>query len=134
MLDFMAIRYDTAHDVKVLANEIIETLSFYHIIPERVLCVRSRGSRSKRTIARIHGLPRIWQEALNTNPYYIIEVISERYDNQTEEEKEKTIIHELLHIPKGFKGGFRYHKGWITKGRIESLYRILVRKRRLSNY
>jgi predicted metallopeptidase len=38
------------------------------------------------------------------------------------EEKEKVIIHELLHIPKGFAGGFRPHKGHITKHKIETLH------------
>lgn len=53
-----------------------------------------------RTVARIHGLGKIWQETLNSPPaYIIIEVISERYDRLTEEEKDKTLTHELLHIP-----------------------------------
>jgi len=82
-------------------------------------------------VARIHGLGKIWQEALLKPPAYVIEVISERYDRLSEEEKEKTIIHELLHIPKGFSGGFRPHKGYINKKRVEKLHRILAEKRSL---
>lgn len=133
MLDFMDIQYKTAHDVKVLVDDIIKAIGFRHIISERVLCVRSRGSRAKRTVARIHGLPKIWQKALEIRPYYIIEVISERYDSLNGEEKEKTIIHELLHVPKGFKGGFRHHAGWINRRKIEGLHKILVEKRKMKN-
>jgi len=130
MLEFMGIHYEMTHEVEALVDEIVRTMNFHHIVPERVLCIRSRGSRAKRTVARIHGLPKIWQEALKTQPHYIIEVISERYDSLSGEEKEKTIIHELLHIPKGFKGGFRHHKDWINRRKIEGLHKILVEKRK----
>ena len=126
----MNIQYEPAPDVKALVGEIKKTISFNHVILDRVVCVRSKGSKSKRIIARIHGLPRIWQESLKMQPYYIIEVISENYDCQDLEDREKTIIHELLHIPKGFKGGFRHHKGWITKNKIEKLHSLLIEKRR----
>jgi len=131
MLDFMDIRYEMAHDVKALVDEIVKAMNFHHIVRERVLCIRSRGSRAKRTVARIHGLPRIWQTSLKTQPYYAIEVISERYDSLSGEEKEKTIIHELLHVPKSFRGGFRHHRGWINRRKIEGLHKILVEKRKL---
>jgi predicted metallopeptidase len=61
----------------------------------------------------------------------VIEVISERYDRLSEEEKEKTVIHELLHIPKGFSGGFRPHKGYVEKAEVERLHRLLVKQRSL---
>ncbi len=118
----MLIEYSQAPDVKKLADEITETLSFFHVVPQFLFCVRSRGSTSKRTIARIHGMGRIWQETLNLPPSYVIEVISERYDRLSQEEKEKTIIHELLHIPKGFAGGFRPHKGYIDHRTVDHLY------------
>jgi predicted metallopeptidase len=41
--------------------------------------------------------------------FYLIEVISEQYDKMPEEEQIKTIIHELMHIPKSFGGGFIHH-------------------------
>ena len=125
----MNIHYEDAEDAKVLADEIIRFVGFDHIAKERVIYVRSRGSKSRNIIARIHGLPRIWQKSLKMKPFYIIEVLSENYDDLDLEEKEKTIIHELLHIPKGFRGGFRHHKGWITKKKIEGLYSTLVKKR-----
>jgi predicted metallopeptidase len=118
----MPIEYVEAPDVKKLADEIADSLGFFHVVPQFVFCVRSKGSSSRRIIARIHGLGRIWQEILNLPPSYVIEVISERYDKMTEEEKEKTVIHELLHIPKGFAGGFRPHKGYISHETVEHLH------------
>ncbi|MCS7120200.1 MAG: putative metallopeptidase [Nitrososphaerota archaeon] len=125
----MTIRYRDAPDVKMLVNEIIESLGFFHIVPQFVHCVRSTGSNSTRTIARIHGLGRLWQEVLNCPPAYVIEVISERFDNLSQDEKEKTLIHELLHIPKNFTGGFRPHKGYISRKTIEVLHKRLENKR-----
>ena len=124
------IEYTTAPDVKKLANEIAESLDFFHVIPQFVFCVRSKGSASERTIARIHGFGKVWQETLNLPPTYVIEVISERYDGMTEEEQEKTIIHELLHIPKGFTGGFRPHKGYINHEIVENLHRAFKEQRK----
>jgi len=126
----MPIKYFEAPDVKRLVDEILDSLDFFNVVPQFVFCVRSRVSKSRRTIARIHGLGRIWQEALHLPPSYIIEVISERYDKLTEEEKEKTMIHELLHIPEGFSGGFRPHKGYIDQKTVEHLYRKLQKQRR----
>jgi predicted metallopeptidase len=125
----MPIEYFEAPDVKRLADEIANSLDFFHVVPQFVFCVRSRGSESRRTIARIHGFGRIWQETLNLPASYVIEVISERYDRLTEEEKEKTVIHELLHIPKGFTGGFRPHRGYIDHEIVENLHRTFKKQR-----
>jgi len=125
----MPISYLEAPDVKKLADEIVERLSLYHVVPQFVFCFRSRGSMSGRTIARIHGMGKIWQEALNLPPSYVIEVISERYDSLSEADREKTIIHELLHIPHGFAGGFRPHKGYIDRETVEQLYITLQKNR-----
>ena len=127
----LPLKYVEAPDVKRLVNEVVDSLDLFHVVPQFVYCYRSKGSKSERTVARIHGLGKIWQEALLKPPAYVIEVISERYDRLSEEEKEKTIIHELLHIPKGFSGGFRPHKGYINKKRVEKLHRILAEKRSL---
>ncbi len=125
----MTLEYMEAPDVKRLLDEIVDSLDLFHVVPQFVYCYRSRGSESKRTIARIHGLGKIWQEALRRPPAYVIEVISERYDRLSDEEKEKTLIHEALHIPKGFSGGFRPHKGYISRKRIERLHVVLLERR-----
>lgn len=125
----MPIEYSDAPDVKRLADEIADSLDLFHVVPQFVFCVRSRGSASRRIIARIHGFGRVWQETLNLPASYVIEVISERYDRLTQEEKEKTIIHELLHIPKGFTGGFRPHGGYIDHEIVENLHRTFKKQR-----
>jgi predicted metallopeptidase len=125
----MPIEYSEAPDVKKLADEIADSLDFFHVVPQFVFCVRSRGSESRRTIARIHGFGRIWQETLHLPASYVIEVISERYDRLTEEDKEKTVIHELLHIPRGFTGGFRPHRGYIDHEIVENLHRTFKKQR-----
>lgn len=125
----MPIRYEDAHDVKKLADEITERLNFFHVVPQFVFCVRSKGSASSRTIARVHGFGRIWQETLNLPASYVIEVISERYDRMSEEDKQKTIIHELLHIPQGFTGGFRPHEGYISREIVDDFHRTFKRQK-----
>lgn len=129
----MPLEYAEAPDVKRLVSEIIDSLDLFHVVTQFVYCYRSRGSKSRNTVARIHGLSRIWQELLLRPPAYVIEVISERYDRLSEEEKEKTLIHELLHIPKGFSGGFRPHKGYIDRKRIERMHKTLLEKRLLKD-
>jgi predicted metallopeptidase len=125
----MPIKYFTAPEIKKQVDEIASDLDLYHIVPQFVFCVRSKGSKARRTIARIHGLGKIWQGVLNLPPSYIIEVISEIYDKMSHEEKEKTLIHELLHIPGGFSGGFRPHKGYVERKIVEQLYKKLQQTR-----
>ena len=125
----MPIKYYSAPDIKKQVDEIASYLDFFHIVPQFVFCVRSKGSKAKRTIARIHGLSRIWQTVLNSPPSYTIEVVSEIFDNMSEEEKQKTLIHELLHIPGGFSGGFRPHKGYVERKTVERLFKKLQKIR-----
>ncbi len=62
-------------------------------------------------------------------PAYTIEVISEVYDRMSDEDKEKTLIHELMHIPGGFSGGFRPHKGYVERKMVDQVYEKLKKKR-----
>jgi predicted metallopeptidase len=125
----MPIKYYSAPDIKKQIDEIASDLDFFHVVPQFVFCVRSKGSKAKRTIARIHGLGKIWQGVLNIPPSYTIEVISEIYDKMPEQEKEKTLIHELMHIPGGFSGGFRPHKGYVERKHVEQFYKKLQQTR-----
>ena len=127
------IRYSRAPELEVAVKEIVLRLGLTHIDPRRVSCVRSKGSEASRTMARIHGLPRLWQFALGTKACYVMEVVSERFDILNREEQEKTIIHELLHIPASFGGGFRHHRGWVDRQRVERVYKMLQESRRLGS-
>ncbi|MBI4895038.1 MAG: metallopeptidase [Candidatus Aenigmarchaeota archaeon] len=115
------IKYKHALDVQSKITDLSKKLEMEHI-DNRVVCIRSNGSASKRTIARCHSLPRIMKFALGTETHYVIEVISEQYDKLNEEEQLKTLIHELMHIPKSFGGGFRFH-GYVNEGNVNVLYR-----------
>ena len=128
----LPLQYLEAPDVKMLVDEIIERLDFFHVVSHSVYCYRSKGSKSKRIIARIHGFGRIWQKALGLSPAYVIEVLSERYDSLSQEDKEKTVIHELMHIPKGFKGGFRPHKGYVSREQVENMYKEYKKRKHAS--
>ena len=125
----MPIKYFAAPEIKKQVDEIASDLDFFNVVPQFVFCIRSRGSKAKRTIARIHGLGKIWQSVLNLPPCYTIEVISEIFDKMSIEDKEKTLIHELLHIPGGFSGGFRPHKGYVERKTVELLYGKLQKAR-----
>ncbi len=118
----MIIRYYEAPDVKWLVDKMVADLHFTHINPDCVYCFRSEGSKSRRTVARIHSLEKLWQKALKTAPRYLLEVIGERYDKLSKTNQEKVLIHELLHIPEGFSGGFKPHKGYIDEKTINRLH------------
>ena len=124
----MRFHYERAPDVTELLVRIIDKLGLTHIPKNRVYCYRSYGSKATNVIARIHSLPHIWQQALSEPAYYAIEVLAEQYDRLPYEEKEKTLIHELLHIPQTFGGGFRHHKNWVTRRRVEELHWALREK------
>ncbi|MDG6904842.1 MAG: metallopeptidase [Nitrososphaerota archaeon] len=122
------ISYEKASDVEVIAHRLIDTLALSHIDKTRLYFYRSTGSRSRRVQARIHGMGRIWFDALAIQPRYIVEVISEEYDKLAVAERERVIIHELMHIPSKFSGGFVPHKGKITKRSVERLYQNYLAK------
>jgi len=120
------IKYSRATDIEERVTFILKKLSMDHIDPSRVKCIRSFGSKSKRTLARCYALPKIMQKALDQPAYYVIEVISERFDKLSKEEKTKTLIHEILHIPKSFGGGFRHHRPYVNKKTVEEFYKKFI--------
>ncbi len=122
---------DFALDIQGKTEEIIEALELDHVDQFRIICMRSHGSTAN-AYARIWNLPRIWQKALGVKTYYIIEVISEKFDGLPEAEQERVIIHELLHIPKTFSGALVPHECFgkrIDRRSVEEVYK-LYRKRR----
>ena len=121
------IKYHDAEDIRDNIKDIIFKLELDHINLERIYCIRSNGSGSRGVIARCHALSKVMQKGLNCEPFYVIEVISERFDKLSQEEKLKTLIHELLHIPKAFGGGFRHHD-FVNEGIVDKFYRNYMRK------
>ncbi len=99
-----------APDIASELKRIIVGLEFGHLKPSNIIAFRSFGSKS-RAIARIWSLPKIWQLALRKEAHYCVEVVSERFDRLSDSEKEKVLIHELLHIPKNFSGALLPHHG-----------------------
>ena len=108
---------ERAPDVDVRLQDVIERGDLSHVITPRIICMRSTGARAN-AYARIWSLPRIWMKALDINPFYVIEVLSEHFDPLPEDEKTKVLIHELLHIPKRFTGGLRPHR--YNGGRVDA--------------
>jgi predicted metallopeptidase len=116
------IQYALAEDIDLRVKEIIRKLKMTHIDETRVICLRSKDSGSRRVIARCHGLSRIMQVALNKKPHYVIEILSERFDRLSREDQTKILIHEILHIPHCFGGGFRAHKSYVTGVKVQKMY------------
>ncbi|MEK6970552.1 MAG: putative metallopeptidase [archaeon] len=113
-------------------HSLIEGLGFSHIPTERITVFKSQGSNSRRVIARIHTMPKIIQLGTNSPPFYAIELVSERFDRQDEEEQIKTLIHELLHVPHSFNGGFRGHKHYVNHATVETVYRQWKERSRIT--
>ncbi len=101
-------KFVEAPDIKDSIAKIVGALDLERIDTERLFCMRSYGSRGH-SIARIWSMPRIWQKAMGIKAHYVIEVISERFDRLNSDERDKTLIHELMHIPKNFSGGLVPH-------------------------
>ncbi|GEM_PF-530341 len=116
--------YEVAPDVQAMLEEIVRLLpdEFPHVDVRRVVCYRSRGSTA-RIYARIWSLPGIWQAALGVEAHYVVEVV-ERFDRESREEQEKTILHELLHIPKTFSGALVPHNCFGKKINCEAEGRL----------
>ena len=116
----MGIKYQIAEDLQEAVNEIAKML-FPHVRVDDVVCLRSHGSTSRGTIARCHALGKAMQIALGRKGFYLIEVISERFDRMSEMDRIKTLIHELMHIPKTFGGGFIHHNV-VHERNVEIMY------------
>ena len=117
-----SIKYYKAPDIEDEIQKIIKGIEMEHLDIGRIACVRSIGSKSRHIIARCHSVSRIIQASLGLGPHYIIEVISEQFDKLPQEEKTKTLIHELMHIPKNFGGGFRHHD-FVNRKTVDGIYK-----------
>jgi len=116
-------KYSPAPDIKEKIDFLIKKLNFNHIKPERIHCIRSFEAKT-RAYARIWGMSKLFSQVAGIEPHYIIEVVAKKFDRLTEREKIKTLIHELLHIPKTFSGALLSHRGknrYINDSRLEKI-------------
>jgi len=124
-------KYEFAPDLQVISEE-ISILLFPHVKTDKVKCFRSFGSSSKNTIARCHTIGKLMQKAMGVSAFYALEFLTNRFDKLSEEEQIKTIIHELMHIPKTFGGGFRQHD-WVCDKNVNLMYKTYIAKKEEKN-
>lgn len=103
------VEWAEANDIDRRVDFLIKSARIDWIDGSHVMCFRSINTNT-RAVARIYGLSKIWQIALDLKPYYIIEVISEKFDKLNQKEKDRTLLHELAHIPKNFSGALLPHR------------------------
>lgn len=103
-------KYSPAPEIKHQITKLINQLKMDHIKVNNVYCIRSYNAKT-RAYARIWGMSKLFKEVAGIEPHYIIEVNARRFDKLPEREKIKTLIHELLHIPKTFSGALLSHRG-----------------------
>lgn len=117
-------KYEFAPDLQERMEEIVKLLNLDWVELERVKCFRSYGSSTKRTIARCHTIGKLMQKAMNVKAHYTIEFL-EKFHKMSKSEQDKVIIHELMHIPKTFGGGFRQHD-FVCEENVEILHNKFV--------
>lgn len=103
-------KYLPAPEIKKQIEILVDRLGFAHIKSQNVHCIRSLDAKT-RAIARIWGMSRLFKEVAGIEPNYIIEVNAKRFDKMNDRDKMKTLIHELMHIPKTFSGALLSHRG-----------------------
>lgn len=100
--------WKNAPDIKKRIRHLTKTLGLDWLKLSRIFCVRSANS-SANAYARIWGLSKVWQMTLKAEPAYVIEVLTEKFDDIPEREKDKVLLHEISHIPKNFSGSLLPH-------------------------
>ena len=122
-------KYDKAPDIKKIIDLLVTQLEFTHIKKRQVYCIRSFDAKT-RAYARIWGMAKLFKEVAGLEPHYIIEVNAKRFDKLSEKDQVKTLIHELMHIPKTFSGALLSHRGphhRINDREVEKLLKTLKR-------
>ncbi len=102
--------YKLAPEIKRTVRVLVKDLNFAHIKVNNIHCIRSFDAKT-RAYARIWGMAKLFQEVAGLEPHYIIEVNARMFDKLDDREKIKTLIHELMHIPKTFSGALLPHRG-----------------------
>ena len=123
MASYHRVSYSRDPAMEERVRSIALALGMEHIDHSRLAVVRSTGTRSRRVLARCHALSRIFQDALGIRAHYVIEILSENFDRLSPEDRTRTLIHELMHIPHSFAGGFRHHSDYVNRRTVENAYR-----------
>jgi predicted metallopeptidase len=118
-------KYVYAQDIQDRMVEIVRLLKMNHVDLNRVKCFRGIGSKARGVIARCHALGKLMQKAMGVEAFYAIEFLA-RFDKLSKEEQDKVIIHELMHVPKSFGGGFRHHD-YVEERNVDILYEMYLR-------
>ena len=103
-------KYQKAPEIKKQIRVLVKELNYTHIKVNNIHCIRSFDAKT-RAYARIWGMAKLFKEVVGIEPHYIIEVVSKRFDKLDQREQIKTLIHELMHIPKTFSGALLSHRG-----------------------
>ena len=103
-------KYELAPEIKKQIRDLVKQLKLTHINIKKIHCIRSFDAKT-RAYARIWGMSKLFKEVAGLEPHYIIEVIGKRFDKLNQREQIKTLIHELMHIPKTFSGALLSHRG-----------------------
>ena len=101
--------WEKAEDIRKELKELLAIIDMPYIRLDRIFCYRTYGSKA-RAYARTWGFPKIFQQALDVEPAYVIEVVSKYFDPLDNDKRKKVLIHELLHIPKNFSGALVPHQ------------------------
>ncbi|MGC8567373.1 MAG: putative metallopeptidase [Caldisphaera sp.] len=116
------IKYQKDIKLENLVRCVILSLNMDYIKQDNVFIIRSFNTKTK-AVARIYSIPSAIRYVMKIEPIYVIEIISEKFDKLTYDEKVKVIIHELLHIPIGFTGGLRPHGDKVNERIVNKLFK-----------
>ena len=121
-------KYEYAFDLQRIAED-VSLRCLPHVKIERIKCFRSYGTSTKHTIARCHALGKLMQLAMAVDAFYALEFISEKFERLSEKEKVKVVIHELMHIPESFGGGFKHHN-IVTDKNVDKCFDYYLKMRK----
>jgi len=119
------INWHPASDIVFRIKYLVSSIGLDWVDLDNVHCVRSENANT-RAYARIWGLGRIWQEALDLKPAYVLEVISEKFDRLSQEQQDKILLHELAHIPRNFSGSLMPHTHRGTGSFHDKLHKMIA--------
>lgn len=119
------LEWENAPEIKLQIKQILKVIDMSHVDGSRIFCYRTTGSKS-RSYARIWAFPKIFQDALDLKPAYVIEVLTKHFDRLSDDDQKRVLIHELLHIPKNFSGALLSHNsgGRRLQSKANNLFKV----------